>query len=268
MARGRLDALGPSTLDGAVTMTDTLDRSMTLDESTRVVRADGTPVKVLVVDDEPLVAELLTIALRREGWRVTTARDGSDAVAAATREPPDLAILDIALPDTDGLTLMHELRALIPRLPVLLLTGRATPEDRIAGLAQGGDDYVTKPFSLEEVVLRLRGLVRRSGVVTDLDRGRLVVGDLILDLYSHEVTRGGRKIELTVTEFKLLGYLMHNTGRVVTKPRILHDVWHSDFAGNPNLVEIFVSYLRKKIDTGHPPMIHTIRGRGYLLQPR
>ncbi|BBZ27561.1 putative transcriptional regulatory protein TcrX [Mycolicibacterium madagascariense] len=241
---------------------------MTWNDETRVVRADGTPVKVLVVDDEPLIAELLTIALRREGWHVSTARDGSSAMSAATREQPDLAVLDIALPDTDGLTLMHALRALSPKLPVLLLTGRATAEDRIAGLAQGGDDYVTKPFSLEEVVLRMRGLIRRSGVVTDLDRGRLVVGDLILDLYSHEVTREGRKVELTMTEFKLLGYLMQNSGRVVTKPQILRDVWHSDFDGNPNLVEIFVSYLRKKIDSGRRPMIHTVRGRGYLLQPR
>ena len=237
-----------------------------MDEPLRVARADGTPIKVLVVDDEPLLGELLTIALGREGWHVCTAWDGRSAVAAATREPPDLAVLDIALPDTDGLTLMHDLRARIPRLPVLLLTGRATPEDRIAGLAQGGDDYVTKPFSLEELVLRLRGLIRRSGVVSDLDHGRLVVGDLILDLYSHEVTRAGRRIDLTVTEFKLLGYFMRNAGRVVAKSQILHDVWQSSFGTNHNLVEIYVSYLRKKIDSGHRPMIHTVRGSGYLLR--
>jgi two-component system, OmpR family, response regulator len=231
-------------------------------------RADGNPINVLVVDDEAVLAEMVSMALRYEGWNIATAGDGAAALESARAQRPDVVVLDVMLPDMSGLDVLRKLREETPQLPVLLLTAKDALEDRIAGLTAGGDDYVTKPFSLEEVVLRMRGLIRRSGVVTDLDRGRLVVGDLILDLYSHEVTREGRKVELTMTEFKLLGYLMQNSGRVVTKPQILRDVWHSDFDGNPNLVEIFVSYLRKKIDSGRRPMIHTVRGRGYLLQPR
>ena len=234
-----------------------------------VLRADGRPVKVLVVDDEPVLAELLTIVLRREGWQVFTAGDGSSAVRSVQREAPDVVVLDLALPDVDGLSVLRTVRELLPTLPVLLLTAKASVEDRIAGLAQGGDDYVTKPFSLEEVVLRLRGLIKRSGVVTDMDRGQLVVGDLVLDIYSHDVTRSGKRIDLTATEFKLLRYLMRNSGRVVAKSQILQEVWKCEFGGSPNLVEIFISYLRKKVDSGHHrPMIHTVRGSGYVLKAR
>ncbi|MCW2513585.1 MAG: response regulator with CheY-like receiver domain and winged-helix DNA-binding domain [Mycobacterium sp.] len=234
-----------------------------------VVRADGSPIKVLVVDDEPVLAELLTIVLRREGWQVSTAGDGSSAVRSVQREAPDVVVLDLALPDADGLAVMRTLRDSLPNLPVMLLSAKASVEDRIAGLAQGGDDYVTKPFNLEEVVLRLRGLIKRSGVVTDMDRGQIVVGDLVLDIYSHDVTRSGKRIDLTATEFKLLRYLMTNPGRVVAKSQILEEVWKCELGGSPNLVEIFISYLRKKIDSGHHrPMIHTVRGCGYVLRAR
>jgi two-component system, OmpR family, response regulator len=253
-----------------MTMTISARRESTFAEAPApVLRADGSPIKVLVVDDEPVLAELLTIVLRREGWQVSTAGNGASAVLSVQREAPDLVVLDLALPDVDGLAVLRTLRDLLPTLPVLLLTAKASVEDRIAGLAQGGDDYVTKPFSLEEVVLRLRGLIKRSGVVTAMDRGHIVVGDLVLDVYSHDVTRSGKRIELTATEFKLLRYLMRNPGRVVAKSQILREVWKCEFGGSPNLVEIFISYLRKKIDSGHHrPMIHTVRGSGYVLKAR
>ncbi len=230
-------------------------------------RADGSPIHVLVVDDEPVLAELVTMALRYEGWAVSTAGDGAAAIALARKEPPDVVVLDVMLPDMSGLDVLRKLREQIPGLPLLLLTAKDAVEDRIAGLTAGGDDYVTKPFSLEEVVLRLRALLRRTRVTTETNAAKLVVGDLVLDEDSHEVTRDGNEIALTTTEFELLRFMMRNARKVLSKAQILDRVWSYDFGGRSNIVELYVSYLRKKIDSGRAPMIHTLRGAGYVLKP-
>ncbi len=232
-----------------------------------LARPDGLPVRVLVVDDEPTIAELLSMALRLEGWQVTIAHTGAAALTQAAKISPDVAVLDVMLPDFDGLEVLRKIRQRIPALPVLFLTARDAVEDRIAGLTAGGDDYVTKPFSLEEVVARLRALLRRSGATAAQTSAVLTVGDLALDEDSHEVSRGGTEITLTVTEFELLRYLMRNPRRVLTKAQILDRVWNYDFGGQANVVELYISYLRKKIDAGRDPMIHTMRGAGYVLKP-
>ena len=231
-------------------------------------RPDGTPVRALVVDDEQTLAELLTMALRYEGWDVRSAGDGTGAVSAAREFRPDVVVLDVMLPDVDGFEVLRRLRSEAPDVPVLFLTARDAVEDRVAGITAGGDDYVTKPFSLEEVVARLRGLLRRAAAATVVrgDAG-LAVGDLVLDEDSHEVTRSGRQIDLTATEFELLRYLMRNPRRVLSKAQILDRVWNYDFGGQSNIVELYISYLRKKIDAGNAPMIHTVRGAGYVLKP-
>ncbi|MHC5702706.1 response regulator transcription factor [Streptomyces tirandamycinicus] len=235
---------------------------------TELRRTDGSPVRVLVVDDESSLTELLSMALRYEGWEARSAGDGAGAVSAARAFRPDAVILDVMLPDMDGLTVLGRLRRELPDVPVLFLTARDAVEDRIAGLTAGGDDYVTKPFSLEEVVARLRGLIRRSGrAAAARDESLLVVGDLTLDEDSHEVTRGGTSIHLTATEFELLRYLMRNPRRVLSKAQILDRVWSYDFGGQANVVELYISYLRRKIDAGRTPMIHTRRGAGYLIKP-
>jgi len=203
---------------------------------TEMLRPDGSPVRVLVVDDEAALSELLSMALRYEGWEVRSAGDGAGAVRSARDFRPDAVVLDVMLPDMDGLT-------------------------------AGGDDYVTKPFSLEEVVARLRGLIRRSGAATVRSESLLAVGDLTLDEDSHEVSRAGQSIHLTATEFELLRFLMRNPRRVLSKAQILDRVWSYDFGGQANVVELYVSYLRKKIDAGRAPMIHTRRGAGYLIKP-
>lgn len=230
-------------------------------------RADGQPVSVLVVDDEPVLAEMVSMALRYEGWNIATASDGASAITSARAERPDVVVLDVMLPDMSGLEVLHRLRKENPRLPVLLLTAKDAVEDRIAGLTAGGDDYVTKPFSIEEVVLRLRALLRRTGVTTVDSGAQLVVGDLVLDEDSHEVTRAGEPISLTSTEFELLRFMMRNSKRVLSKAQILDRVWSYDFGGRSNIVELYISYLRKKIDNGREPMIHTLRGAGYVLKP-
>ncbi|MEC3918970.1 response regulator transcription factor [Nocardia sp. CDC160] len=230
-------------------------------------RADGGPPAVLVVDDEPALAELVALALRYEGWTVETAGDGRAALAKAREVRPDVVVLDLMLPDMTGLEVLERMRRVWPELPVLLLTAKDAVEDRIAGLTAGGDDYVTKPFSIEEVVLRLRALLRRSGVAAEETGSRFVVGDLTLDEDSHEVTRGGVEIVLTSTEFELLRLFVHNPRRVLSKGLILDRVWGYDFGGRSNIVELYVSYLRKKIDSGRKPMIHTLRGAGYALKP-
>ncbi|CKN80544.1 DNA-binding response regulator [Mycobacterium tuberculosis] len=176
-------------------------------------------------------------------------------------------MLDVMLPDMSGLDVLHKLRSENPGLPVLLLTAKDAVEDRIAGLTAGGDDYVTKPFSIEEVVLRLRALLRRTGVTTVDSGAQLVVGDLVLDEDSHEVMRAGEPVSLTSTEFELLRFMMHNSKRVLSKAQILDRVWSYDFGGRSNIVELYISYLRKKIDNGREPMIHTLRGAGYVLKP-
>src|SRR6476660_2060040 len=228
-------------------------------------RADGKPINVLVVDDEPVLAELVSMALRYEGWEIQTAGDGETAIALAKDSPPDVVVLDVMLPDMSGLDVLRKLRERTPHLP--LLTAKDSVEDRIAGLTAGGDDYVTKPFSLEEVVLRLRALLRRTGVTSETGGATSVVGDLALDEDSHEVTRGGEPILLTATEFELLRFMMRNSKRVLSKAQILDRVWSYDFGGRSNIVELYVSYLRKKIDSGRDPMIHTLRGAGYVLKP-
>ncbi|HEV8559436.1 MAG TPA: response regulator transcription factor [Actinophytocola sp.] len=230
-------------------------------------RPDGTPVRVLVVDDEVTLAELVSMALRYEGWEVRSAADGRNAVRVAREFRPDAVVLDIMLPDFDGLEVLRRMRTEAPKLPVLFLTAKDAVEDRIAGLTAGGDDYVTKPFSLEEVVLRLRALMRRTGVTEAEAGAKLVVGDLTLDEDSREVHRGGEQISLTATEFELLRFLMRNPRRVLSKTQILDRVWSYDFGGQANIVELYISYLRKKIDAGREPMIHTMRGAGYVLKP-
>ena len=230
-------------------------------------RADGNPINVLVVDDEAVLAEMVSMALRYEGWNIATAGDGSSAIASARAQRPDVVVLDVMLPDMSGLDVLHKLREESPQLPVLLLTAKDAVEDRIAGLTAGGDDYVTKPFSIEEVVLRLRALLRRTGVTTVDSGAQLIVGDLVLDEDSHEVTRAGEPISLTSTEFELLRFMMRNAKRVLSKAQILDRVWSYDFGGRSNIVELYISYLRKKIDSGRDPMIHTLRGAGYVLKP-
>jgi two-component system, OmpR family, response regulator len=230
-------------------------------------RADGNPINVLVVDDEAVLAEMVSMALRYEGWNISTAGDGSSAIASARAQRPDVVVLDVMLPDMSGLDVLHKLREESPQLPVLLLTAKDAVEDRIAGLTAGGDDYVTKPFSIEEVVLRLRALLRRTGVTTVDSGAQLLVGDLVLDEDSHEVTRAGEPISLTSTEFELLRFMMRNSKRVLSKAQILDRVWSYDFGGRSNIVELYISYLRKKIDNGRDPMIHTLRGAGYVLKP-
>ncbi|MFB7719763.1 response regulator transcription factor [Nocardia sp. NPDC056100] len=228
---------------------------------------NSTAITALVVDDEPMLAEMMSTALRYEGWQTLTAADGRSAIQQADHARPDIVLLDIMLPDMTGLDVLTELRKRNPHLPVLLLTAKDSLEDRIAGFTAGGDDYVTKPFSFEEVILRVRALLRRSGIAADLRGEHLVVGDLILDEDRHEVWRGGEPITLTATEFELLRFLMQNAQRVLSKAQILDRVWHYDFGGRASVVELYISYLRKKVDSGREPMIHTMRGVGYVLKP-
>jgi two-component system OmpR family response regulator len=223
--------------------------------------------RVLVVEDEPVINDAVAERLRAEGFVVEQAYDGPGAVAKAAEVEPDVVVLDVMLPDMSGLDVLHKLREQIPGLPLLLLTAKDSVEDRIAGLTAGGDDYVTKPFSIEEVVLRLRALLRRTGVTSETGGAKIIVGDLVLDEDSHEVTRAGELISLTATEFELLRFMMRNSKRVLSKAQILDRVWSYDFGGRSNIVELYVSYLRKKIDAGREPMIHTLRGAGYVLKP-
>ncbi len=233
----------------------------------QLTRPDGTPIRILTVDDEPSLTELLSMAMRYEGWDVATAASGNTAVKAAREVRPDAIVLDMMLPDFDGLEVMRRIRAEQPDVPVIFLTAKDALEDRIGGLTAGGDDYVTKPFSLEELIARLRALLRRSGASLARSDSQLVVGDLVLDEDSHEVARGGAAINLTATEFELLRFLMRNPRRVLSKAQILDRVWNYDFGGQANVVELYISYLRKKIDAGRAPMIHTLRGAGYVLKP-
>ena len=235
--------------------------------SPKLTRPDGSPVRVLVVDDESNLTELLSMALRYEGWEVRTAGTGTAAVREAKDFQPDAVVLDMMLPDFDGLEVLRRMRDRDDAVPVLFLTAKDAVEDRVAGLTAGGDDYVTKPFSLEEVIARLRALMRRAGAQAAASSSVLSVGDLELDEDSHEVRRAGEEIALTATEFELLRYLMRNPKRVLSKAQILDRVWNYDFGGQANVVELYISYLRKKIDAGREPMIHTMRGAGYVLKP-
>jgi len=236
-------------------------------ERDRTTRPDGSPIRVVVVDDEEPLADLLTMALRYEGWDVRTAATGRAGLRAVREHHPDVVVLDIMLPDLDGLSVLNELRASGDDVPVLFLTAKDAVSDRVTGLTVGGDDYVTKPFSLEELVARLRALLRRSPyLVEDGAPGVIRVGDLALDEDAYEVTRGGTQVELTVREFELLRFLMRNPRRVVSKDQILDRVWSYDADVRPTVVELYISYLRKKIDSIGEPMIHTVRGFGYVLK--
>lgn len=237
------------------------------DAPAALTHLDGSPLRVLVIDDEKPLADLVSMAFRQENWIVDTGYSVSDAVGLAKTHAPDLAILDVMLPDGDGLGLMRSLRGIVPQLPVVFLTAKDAVADRVEGLTQGGDDYVTKPFSLEELVARSRTVLRRSGhLQTTHEHSEIMVADLRLDEDSYEVFRGDQEISLTTTEFELLRYLMRNSRRVVSKDNILDHVWHYDFGGNRSIVEIYISYLRKKIDTLGPPLIHTVRGVGYIVK--
>jgi two-component system OmpR family response regulator len=230
-------------------------------------RPDGAPLRVLVVDDEPDLAEVLTRMLRHAGWDARSASDGGTAVEAFGQFVPDVVVLDVNLPDVSGFEVLRRLRAVNPAVCVLFLTARDAVEDRVAGITAGGDDYVTKPFSMEEVLARLRGLARRAGLTQASATQAIRVGDLVMDEDAREVRRGGKLIDLTATEFELLRFLMLNPRRVLSKTQILDRVWNYDFGGNAHVVELYVSYLRKKIDRGRPPMLHTVRGVGYVLKP-
>lgn len=228
----------------------------------------GGEARILVVDDEESLTDLIRMALRYEGFEVATAGTGRDALARARDFDPDLVLLDVMLPDMTGLEVCSRLRAGGQAPPVVFLTARDSTEDKVAGLTIGGDDYVTKPFSLEELVARVRAVLRRTRPAPG--EGPLRFADLVIDEDAFEARRGGEPLDLTPTEFKLLHYLMLNAGRVVSKAQILDQVWQYGFGttiGNPeNVVETYISYLRKKIDRFEPPLIHTIRGVGYTLR--
>jgi two-component system, OmpR family, response regulator len=225
-------------------------------------------LRILVVDDEPSIVDAVATSLRYEGFDVDEASTGRAALSSAQERAPDLIVLDVMLPDFDGLEVTRRLREDGIRVPILFLTARDAVEDKIAGLTVGGDDYVTKPFSLAEVVARVRAILRRVGADTDGD-GRLRFADVEMDDESHEVWRGGVPIQLTATEFSLLRFFLLNPRRVLSKTQILDHVWHYDFGGDPNVVETYVSYLRKKLDACGPPLIQTIRLVGYAIrEPR
>jgi two-component system OmpR family response regulator len=228
----------------------------------------GRQTRVLVVDDEPNISALLSATLRLIDFDVRAAGGGNEALLAAAEFDPDLVVLDVMLPDLDGFQVAQRLRAAGRPVPVLFLTARDAVEDRISGLTVGGDDYVTKPFSLEEVVLRIRAILRRTHAEPSpaADDGVLRYADLEMDEDAHEVRRGGKLVELSPTEFKLLRYLLTNAGRVVSKAQILDRVWSYDFGGEGRIVESYVYYLRRKIDKVAPPLIHTVRGVGYSLR--
>lgn len=232
----------------------------------RLNHPDGSPIRALVVDDEPSLAELMSMGLQMAGWDVQVAHDGNEALKIAREYRPDVLVLDIMLPGFDGVELLGKIRLFAPNIPALFLTAKDAVQDRVAGLTAGGDDYVTKPFSMEEVLLRLHRIVQRAGVTAE-DSAEVRVGDLVLNHDTRQVTRGNDDVTLTATEFELLRYLMENPKRVISKTQILDRVWNYDFGGQVNIVELYISYLRKKIEANHPPMIHTVRGAGYILKP-
>ncbi|HZD66386.1 MAG TPA: response regulator transcription factor [Acidimicrobiales bacterium] len=235
-------------------------------EEVTVVVEGGQRHQVLVVDDEASIVDAVATTLRYEGFDVAEAVSGRAALAAAQETPPDLIVLDVMLPDLDGLEVTRRLRADGIKVPVLFLTAREAVEDKVAGLTVGGDDYVTKPFSLAELVARARAILRRTQGVAEVGDGKLRFADLELDEDSHEVWRAGEPVQLTATEFSLLRFFLLNPRRVLSKAQILDHVWHYDFGGESNVVETYVSYLRRKLDRLGPPLIHTIRLVGYSLR--
>ncbi|MDN5685197.1 MAG: response regulator transcription factor [Brachybacterium sp.] len=239
----------------------------TADRPDTLVRPDGSPVRALVVDDEAYLSDLLRMALRSEGWDARTAANGQEALNLVREFEPDVLVLDIMMPHVDGREVLHRVRAAGNDVPVLFLTAKDAVEDRIAGISAGADDYVTKPFTLEEVLARLRGMVRRHVAAASTADSRLQVGDLILDEETYEVERAGTEIHLTAKEFELLRCLMRNERRVLSKAQLLDRVWSYDFGGRSSVVELYISYLRKKIDPLGEPMIRTVRGVGYTIRP-
>ena len=228
----------------------------------------GDSFRILVVDDEPNIVDVISMALRYQGFEVESAGNGSDAIRAVSSFKPHLILLDIMLPDMEGFDVAQRLGAQRARVPIIFLTARDATDDKIRGLTLGGDDYVTKPFSLEELVARIRSILRRSGLA-EPESSRLTFEDIELDEDAHEVTRAGTNVELTATEYRLLRYLMLNPRRVLTRAQLLEHVWEYDFGGDARVLETYVSYLRKKLDIHGPPLIHTVRGVGYALrQPR
>ena len=236
----------------------------TLSADSRREGAQARP-KLLIVEDDPNIVELLSASLRFAGFDVTTATNGGDAVSIAKDARPDLVVLDVMLPDLDGFEVIRRMRDGGVRTPVVFLTARDATDDKIRGLTLGGDDYVTKPFSLEELTARIRAVLRRSSGELD-NRSTLTFADLELDEESHEVRRSGSLVSLSPTEFKLLRYLMLNAGRVLSKAQILDHVWQYDFRGDDSIVESYISYLRRKVDSVEPRLIHTLRGVGYVLR--
>ncbi|GAA3575388.1 response regulator transcription factor [Amycolatopsis ultiminotia] len=225
-------------------------------------------VRLLVVDDEPHIADLVATVARYEGWQAVTAGSGGDALTQAAEFRPDIVVLDLMLPDFDGFTVLDKLRETSGAVPVVFLTAKDATADRVAGLTRGGDDYLVKPFSVEELMARLRAVLRRtSGVEQQPARTTVVqVGDLTLDEETREVRRDGRLAELTPTEYELLRYLMRRSPSVLTKAQILDHVWEYDFGGRSNVVELVISHLRRKLDAGAEPLIHTVRGVGYVVR--
>jgi two-component system OmpR family response regulator len=224
-----------------------------------------TPTRVLVVDDETNITDLVATALRYEGFHVVTANTGGQALEAVAASRPDLVVLDVMLPDVDGFEVARRLGASGKTVPVLFLTARDTTDDKVRGLTIGGDDYVTKPFSLAELVARVHAVLRRTHA-NGHGNARLSFADLEMDDDTREVTRGDRSIELTATEYRLLRYLLANARKVLTRAQLLDHVWDYDFGGDSGVLETYISYLRKKIDVGAPPLIHTVRGVGYTLR--
>ena len=228
------------------------------------VNKDG--ARVLVVDDEPNITELVAMALRYEGFTVKTAATGRGAVTAVSQFSPALVILDVMLPDIDGLEVLKRLNATGHKVPIIFLTAKDATEDKVHGLTVGGDDYVTKPFSVEELMARVRVVLRRHGNASESEDGRLTLADLEMDDEGHEVRRKGEVVELTNTEYRLLRYLLINAGRVLTRSQILDHVWHYDFGGDASVLETYISYLRRKVDRFEPALLQTVRGVGYVLR--
>jgi len=244
-------------------------QALRIDRQARTVTTAAPEARLLVVDDEPNIVDLLATSLRFAGFEVATARNGSEALRVAPEFRPDLLVLDVMMPGVDGFTVVRRLRQEGMTAPVVFLTAKDSTEDKITGLTLGGDDYVTKPFSLEEVVARIRAVLRRFRATELQHATRLSFADIELDEDTHEVWKAGELVALSPTEFKLLRYFLQNPGRVLSKPQILDHVWHYDFNGDANVVESYVSYLRRKVDTTQPRLLHTLRGVGYVLrQPR
>ena len=221
--------------------------------------------RILVVDDEPNIVDVVSMALRFQGFAVESAGTGAGALSAVTDFKPDLIVLDVMLPDMEGFDVAKRLGAQRARVPIIYLTARDTTDDKVRGLTLGGDDYMTKPFSLEELVARVRSVLRRAGIA-EPESNVLTFEDLVLDEDAHEVTRAGHAVDLTATEYRLLRYLLLNARRVLTRPQLLEHVWDYDFGGDARVLETYVSYLRKKLDAHGPPLIHTVRGVGYVLR--